>query len=258
MTRHSSDLIIGTHEEKGASRFWQLAPKQPIHENQVVAWKFCHVLHKLLRDGHPNVIPQSIRHRAALVELGRTWGEAHGKLVKCYVDFLLAKLKFHENYPGFPGNVQVGEDRLQLLGGDDINYYFQLGAVIFDYLEDILALQSAVFGSLGASQSNSSTRAGHSRLAVLIPCILESSLLFDYTVKIMFKLHADLSRDVLVGHRRRFHKTLPQLRKFYKDAGAIQSLKNLIDIPLLPQDSTESFSFMNHVPSSRTDFTGSA
>ncbi|CAG0886886.1 unnamed protein product [Darwinula stevensoni] len=121
----------------------------------VVAWKFCHVLHKLLRDGHPNVIPQSIRHRAALVELGRTWGEAreaHGNLVKCYVDFLLTKLKFHENYPGFPGNVQVSEDRLQLLGGNDINYYFQLGAAIFDYLEDILALQSADWSRLSKSR----------------------------------------------------------------------------------------------------------
>ncbi|CAG0892636.1 unnamed protein product [Darwinula stevensoni] len=230
-------LIIGTFQEKGASRFWLLAQKQPIIGNPVVAWKFCHVLHKLLRDGHHNVVPQSIRYCSLLVELGRMWGhlrEGYGNLILRYSNLLITKLKFHENYPGFPGNVHVTDDQLEVIGGNDINNYFQLAVEMFDYMDDILALQLSVFGSLDMSRSNSMTSAGQCRLAPLIPCILDSSHLYDYTVKILFKLHASLPSDVLVGHRERFYKAFPVLRKFYLDASILQYFKNLIQVPLLP------------------------
>lgn len=86
---------------------------------------------------------------------------------------------------------------------------------MFDYLDEILNLQSAgnllihylsrtsyflgvnlfllfsvqVFGSLDMSRANSMTSAGQCRLAPLIPCIQDSSQLYDYSVKVLFKLH---------------------------------------------------------------------
>lgn len=47
--------ILGTHHEKGAQTFWAAVNRLPISSNAVLCWKFCHVFHKLLRDGHPNV-----------------------------------------------------------------------------------------------------------------------------------------------------------------------------------------------------------
>lgn len=51
----SSPCILGTHHEKGAQTFWSVVNRLPLSSNAVLCWKFCHVFHKLLRDGHPNV-----------------------------------------------------------------------------------------------------------------------------------------------------------------------------------------------------------
>lgn len=43
------------------------------------------------------------------------------------------------------------------------------------------------------------TSAGQCRLSPLIPLIQDSNQLYDFLVRIMFKLHANLPNDVLVG-----------------------------------------------------------
>lgn len=56
--------ILGTHHEKGAQTFWSVVNRLPLSGNAVLCWKFCHVFHKLLRDGHSNVsaVPRSQLH----------------------------------------------------------------------------------------------------------------------------------------------------------------------------------------------------
>lgn len=49
------DIIMGSHKEGGASTFWSYALNLPLSSNSMISWKFCYVLHKLLRDGHRNV-----------------------------------------------------------------------------------------------------------------------------------------------------------------------------------------------------------
>uniref|UniRef100_A0A674EP57 Huntingtin interacting protein 1 related b n=1 Tax=Salmo trutta TaxID=8032 RepID=A0A674EP57_SALTR len=48
-------IILGTYREKGAFTFWSYALGIPLSSNSILSWKFCHVLHKVLRDGHHNV-----------------------------------------------------------------------------------------------------------------------------------------------------------------------------------------------------------
>lgn len=52
-----SPCILGTHHEKGAQTFWSVVNRLPLSSNAMLCWKFCHVFHKVLRDGHPNVSP---------------------------------------------------------------------------------------------------------------------------------------------------------------------------------------------------------
>ncbi len=85
------------------------------------------------------------------------------------------------------------------------------------------------------SRSNSMTSSGQCRLAPLIQCIQDSSQLYDYCVRILFKLYAQLPPDVLSGHRTRFLKQFHQLRQFYLFSSNLQYFKNLIQIPLLPE-----------------------
>uniref|UniRef100_A0A1B6E1U0 ENTH domain-containing protein n=1 Tax=Clastoptera arizonana TaxID=38151 RepID=A0A1B6E1U0_9HEMI len=204
--KHVRSAILGTFNEKCAETFWICVQRLPLLENRIVAWKFCHVLHKILREGHPQVIPNSQRHSSRIDDIGKLWGhlrEGYGKLIHHYCKLLLAKLDFHKRNPRFPGNLVLSKEELDRIGENDINNYFQMSVEMFDYMDEILALQSAIFGSLDMSRSNSMTSSGQCRLAPLIPIIQDSSQLYDFCVKILFKLHASLTSDVLSGHRQR-------------------------------------------------------
>lgn len=81
---------------------------------------------------------------------------------------------------------------------------------------------------------SSMTPSGQCRLAPLIPCIQDSNQLYDFIVRLMFLLHANLPDDLLNGHRERFRTLFRQLNSFYKQAGQLQYFVNLIKVPSLP------------------------
>ncbi|PSN31546.1 Huntingtin-interacting protein 1 [Blattella germanica] len=162
--KHVRSTIIGTFHEKGAHTFWLCALRLPLQDNRIVAWKFCHVLHKVLREGHPVVLSHSQRHRSAIEDLGKLWchlREGYGKLIQCYTNLLITKLDFHRRNPRFPGNLQVTKEELESIG---------------------------------------------------------------------------LPPDTLSGHRERFLKQFQDLRQFYLNANTMQYFRNLIQIPLLPEN----------------------
>ncbi|KAI5694591.1 hypothetical protein M8J76_006158 [Diaphorina citri] len=236
--KHVRNAILGTFHDKSSTIFWQCASRLPLMENVIVAWKFCHVLHKILREGHPHVIKESIKQAQVITNVGKMWfhlKDGYGKLIYQYTRLLLGKLDFHRRNPGFPGNLILSQSELDRIGENDINNYFQMSVEMFDYLDEILALQAAVFGSLDMSRSNSMTSSGQCRLSPLIPCIQDSSQLYDFCVKILFKLHASLPSEILAGHRSRFLKQFSQLRQFYMTSSTLQYFKHLIQVPTLPE-----------------------
>ncbi|GIX91808.1 huntingtin-interacting protein 1 [Caerostris darwini] len=236
--KHVRSAIIGTFTEKGAGTFWSVVMKLPLQGNPIVCWKFCHVLHKVIREGHHNAVLDSQKYQTSIKDLGKLWGllkDGYGRLIQCYCALLIAKLELHRKNPRFPGNLSVTDEQLDDIGERDVNVFFQLSCEFFDYMDEILALQSAVFGSLDMSRSNSMTNCGQCRLAPLIPCIQDSSQLYDYTVKVLFKLHAALPPDTLTGHRERFLQQFKKLQQFYLSASNLQYFKHLIHVPLLPE-----------------------
>ncbi|CAF4729498.1 unnamed protein product [Rotaria sp. Silwood2] len=99
-------------------------------------------------------------------------------------------------------------------------------------MEAILNLVQVIFKSLDQSRSNSMTAAGQCRLNPLIVCIQDSSLLYDYIVKVLFKLHEGLSGDVLQDHRQRLIDQFQRLKCFYAQSSTLQYFSNLIVICL--------------------------
>uniref|UniRef100_A0A8C9HIM9 Huntingtin-interacting protein 1-related protein n=1 Tax=Piliocolobus tephrosceles TaxID=591936 RepID=A0A8C9HIM9_9PRIM len=190
--KHARTCILGTHHEKGAQTFWSVVNRLPLSSNAVLCWKFCHVFHKLLRDGHPNVLKDSVRYRNELSDMSRMWN------------------------PRFPGNLQMSDRQLDEAGESDVNNFFQLTVEMFDYLECELNLFQTVFNSLDMSRSVSVTAAGQCRLAPLIQVILDCSHLYDYTVKLLFKLHS--------------------LKELFYRSSNLQYFKRLIQIPQLPEN----------------------
>lgn len=237
--KHARTCILGTHHEKGAHTFWLAVNRLPLSSNAVLCWKFCHVFHKLLRDGHPSVIKDSMRHKSDLTDMSRMWGhlsEGYGKLCSIYLKLLITKMEFHIKNPRFPGNLQMSNRQLDEAGENDVNNFFQLTVEMFDYLECELNLFLGVFSSLDMSRSVSVTAAGQCRLAPLIQVILDSSHLYDYTVKLLFKLHSCLPADTLQGHRDRFQEQFKKLKSLFYRSSNLQFFKRLIQIPQLPEN----------------------
>ncbi|XP_037868336.1 huntingtin-interacting protein 1 isoform X6 [Bombyx mori] len=237
--KHVRSTIIGTFREQSAITYWMVAVRLPIQDNRIVAWKFCHVTHKLLREGHPACLDDSQRHISMIENLGKLWvhlREGYGKLVHLYCNLLVCKLKFHARNPRFPGNMQLTADELDAIAENDVNNYFQLCVELFDYMDEILNLQAAVFDSLGNARANSMTASGQCRLAALIPCAQDASQLYDCNVRLLFRLHAALPADTLLGHRERFRQQFKKLSTFYKHASSLQYYRNLLTLPVLPSN----------------------
>ncbi|CAK1580482.1 unnamed protein product [Parnassius mnemosyne] len=237
--KHVRSTIIGTFQEQSAVTYWMVAIRQPLLDNRIVAWKFCHVTHKLLREGHPACLDDSQRHIGMIENLGKLWvhlREGYGRLVHLYCNLLVCKLKFHNRNPRFPGNMQLTADELDNIAENDVNNYFQICVELFDYMDDILNLQAAVFESLGNARANSMTASGQCRLAALIPCAQDASHIYDCNVRLLFRLHAALPQDTLAGHRERFRQQFKKLSSFYKHASSLQYYRNLLTLPVLPSN----------------------
>uniref|UniRef100_H0V8T8 Huntingtin-interacting protein 1 n=1 Tax=Cavia porcellus TaxID=10141 RepID=H0V8T8_CAVPO len=237
--KHARTCILGTHHEKGAQTFWSVVNRLPLSSNAMLCWKFCHVFHKLLRDGHPNVLKDSLRYKNELSDMSRMWGhlsEGYGQLCSIYLKLLRTKMEYHTKNPRFPGNLQMSDRQLDEAGESDVNNFFQLTVEMFDYLECELNLFQTVFSSLDMSRSVSVTTAGQCRLAPLIQVILDCSHLYDYTVKLLFKLHSCLPADTLQGHRDRFMEQFTKLKDLFLRSSNLQYFKRLIQIPQLPEN----------------------
>uniref|UniRef100_A0A8C9SX78 Huntingtin interacting protein 1 n=1 Tax=Scleropages formosus TaxID=113540 RepID=A0A8C9SX78_SCLFO len=215
--KHARNILLGAHT------FWAAANRLPLSSNAVLCWKFCHVFHKLLRDGHPNVIKDSMRNKADLSDMSRMWVSSIARAPRT-------------GNPRFPGNLQMTDRQLEEAGENDVNNFFQLTVEMFDYLECELNLFLAVFSSLDMSRSVSVTAAGQCRLAPLIQVILDCSHLYDYTVKLLFKLHSCLPADTLQGHRDRFQEQFKKLKNLFYRSSNLQYFKRLIQIPQLPEN----------------------
>ncbi|XP_045700677.1 huntingtin-interacting protein 1-related protein isoform X2 [Phyllostomus hastatus] len=236
--KHARRIILGTHHEKGAFTFWSYAIGLPLPSSSILSWKFCHVLHKVLRDGHPNVLHDCQRYRSNIREIGELWGHLHdryGQLVNVYTKLLLTKISFHLKHPQFPAGLEVTDEVLEKAAGTDINDIFQLTVEMFDYMDCELKLSESVFRQLNTAIAVSQMSSGQCRLAPLIQVIQDCSHLYHYTVKLLFKLHACLPADTLQGHRDRFHEQFHSLRNFFRRAADMLYFKRLIQIPRLPE-----------------------
>ncbi|CAK6966478.1 huntingtin interacting protein 1 related b [Scomber scombrus] len=241
--KHARRIILGTHREKGAYTFWSYALGFPLASSSILSWKFCHVLHKVLRDGHRNVLQDCMRHHSSLVEIGKLWMNLHdryGQLVALYTKLLCTKMEFHAKHSEIPPNLEVTDEVLERCAGTDINNVFQLTVEVFDYLDAELRVAETVIRQLNTSIAISTLSSGQCKLAPLIQVVQDSSHLYHFTVKLLFKLHACLPADTLQGHRDRFHDQFHSLKGFFNKARDMLYFKRLIQIPKLP-DSPPNF-----------------
>lgn len=97
--KHARVLIVGTHKERSAQVFWNTVSNTALEKHPIVTWKFCHLLHKLIRDGHRNVTSDSYKFKNRLVQLGNFWQHlrtsGYGGANFSYCSALVKRLEFH-------------------------------------------------------------------------------------------------------------------------------------------------------------------
>ncbi|XP_065366568.1 huntingtin-interacting protein 1 [Calliphora vicina] len=237
--KHARSVIIATHRSKSAKPFWAVITRQPIMEHRFTAWKFCNLLHKVLREGHESAVKQSQTHKTLILEVGKMWGHLQdgvGKCIEAYTRLLVNKLEFHQKNANIPGSLALDFNEFARTVGDDLNLYFQLCVEVFDYLEHILQVQGQIFLAINSYRLSSMTPQGQCRLAPLITLIQDSNPLYDICVRIMFRLHDGLPHDVLMGHRNRFNEIFKKLKAFYESVRPLQYFSDVIQLPHLPEN----------------------
>uniref|UniRef100_A0A7N6BC48 I/LWEQ domain-containing protein n=1 Tax=Anabas testudineus TaxID=64144 RepID=A0A7N6BC48_ANATE len=188
--KYVRNIILGSHKEGGATTFWSYTLNLPLSSNSMISWKFCYLLHKLLRDGHKNVrsppafcLPLRLYHRPF------TRGNLHdryGHIVALSAKFLCLKMEFHK--------------KVKVL----------LCAIFY-----LFCFLCQVLRQLDTNGAKSTTPAGQCRLTPLIPLILDCSFLYHFSVRLLFKLHSRISSDVLLGHRERFRDLFMRMKSSF-------------------------------------------
>uniref|UniRef100_A0A8C1WN92 Huntingtin interacting protein 1 related n=1 Tax=Cyprinus carpio TaxID=7962 RepID=A0A8C1WN92_CYPCA len=238
--KYGRNIILGTHKEGGAVTFWSHAVSLPLSSNAILSWKFCHVVHKLLRDGHPNTLRDSRGHTASIRQMGTLWGNLHdryGHIVALYAKLLCIKIDFHLKHLEIPPNLEAPEQVLDKAIAIDINKVFDMTGEVLEYMEAALKLQETVFRQMECSSTSSTTPVGQCRLAPLVLVIQDCGLLYHFLVKLLFKLH---SRESCCLHAFRscFWSVfvLHSLTQFFERARGMEFFKSIIQIPDLPDE----------------------
>lgn len=81
--KHVRSLIIGTYTDKKPDLFWRNVALCPPINTDVTAWKFCHCLHIVFRDGHPNVLRDSVRHMNRIKDTGQHFVSNYALFCSC-------------------------------------------------------------------------------------------------------------------------------------------------------------------------------
>uniref|UniRef100_A0AAY4CKP0 I/LWEQ domain-containing protein n=1 Tax=Denticeps clupeoides TaxID=299321 RepID=A0AAY4CKP0_9TELE len=234
ITNLRRNILMGTHKEGGAVTFWSHAVSLPLSSNAILTWKFCYMVHKLLRDGHIYVGRRNICVCMCVIPQGNLH-DRYGHIVALYSKFLCHKIEFHKKVKQIPPNLEVPDTVLDRIISVDINKVFETTLEVFDYMDAALKLEETVFGQMDSNNVSSATSVGQCRLAPLVFVIQDCGPLYHLLVKLLFKLHSRIPADALLEHREKFREHFNGLTVFFDRARQIEYFKTIIQIPDLPE-----------------------
>uniref|UniRef100_T1H6F4 ENTH domain-containing protein n=1 Tax=Megaselia scalaris TaxID=36166 RepID=T1H6F4_MEGSC len=102
--KHARAIIISTF--RTAMFLWEMLKTQPLMEQRFTAWKFCHLLHKVLREGHHSIISAQSKIESILqiFDVGAS-EDGVGICIDLYSKLLVMKIDFHRKNPAIPGSM---------------------------------------------------------------------------------------------------------------------------------------------------------
>ncbi|KIJ22116.1 hypothetical protein PAXINDRAFT_105954 [Paxillus involutus ATCC 200175] len=232
--KHVRKCIVYTWDYHSSISFWSGLRVQPILSDEVQTFKALITVHKVLQEGHPNTIKEAHGQTGWLETCARTVAtdgqRGYGALIRTYVQFILAKLRFHRLRPEFNGLFEY-EEYISIKGIDDPNEGYETISDLMALQDQIESFQRMVFSHFGHSSNNDC------RISSLVPLVKESWGIYRFItsmLRAMFRRTND--HEALEPLRQRFNSQHHNLRKFYYECSNLKYLTGLINVPKLGQE----------------------
>ncbi|KAF8973647.1 ANTH domain-containing protein [Flammula alnicola] len=229
--KHVRKCIVYTWDYHSSISFWSGLRVQPILADEVQTFKALITVHKVLQEGHPITLKEAQGQTAWLETCARTVGSdgmrGYAPLIKTYVSFILAKLRFHRLRPEFNGLFEY-EEYVTLKGIDDPNEGYETISDLMGLQDQIESFQKTVFSHFRNSTNN------ECRISALVPLVKESWGIYRFItsmLRAMFRRTND--QEALEPLRERYISQHYNLRKFYYECSNLKYLTGLINVPKL-------------------------
>ncbi|KAL4269250.1 SLA2 family protein [Pleurotus pulmonarius] len=229
--KHVRKCIVFTWDYHSSISFWSGLRVQPILADEVQTFKALITVHKVLQEGHPITIKEAHGQTAWLETCARTVGtdgqRGYGPLIRSYVQFILAKLKFHRLRPEFNGLFEY-EEYVTLKGIDDPNEGYETISDLMSLQDQIESFQKMIFSHFRHSTNN------ECRISALVPLVKESWGIYRFITSMLRAMHRRTNdMDALEPLRERYAGQHYNLRKFYYECSNLKYLTGLINVPKL-------------------------
>lgn len=227
--KHVRACIVYTWDHKNSRAFWNAVKIQPLQSSEIQLFKALIMIHKVLQEGHPNALKDGYRNKDFLYSLSTVFPGSHsyGRLINQYDRFLLSKLDFHRNNPGFNGMFEY-EEYISLRTVNDPNEGYESILQLMDLQDSINELQKLIFVTIHQSPNNLC------KVSALVPLISESYGIYKFLTSMLRAMYHQLGDDeAMRGLFDRFNSQHSLLRDFYTDCQSIKFLTSLITIPRL-------------------------
>ncbi|KAJ7225269.1 ANTH domain-containing protein [Mycena pura] len=232
--KHVRKCIVFTWDYHTSISFWSGLRVQPILADEIQTFKALITVHKVLQEGHPVTIKEAHGQTAWLETCARTLGSdgarGYAPLIRTYVQFILAKLRFHRLRPEFNGLFEY-EEYITLKGIDDPNEGYETISDLMGLQDQIESFQKMVFSHFNHSSNN------ECRISALVPLVKESWGIYRFItsmMRAMFRRTNDA--EALEPLRQRYTSQHYSLRKFYYECSNLKYLTGLINVPKLAQE----------------------
>ncbi|KAH7930397.1 ANTH-domain-containing protein [Leucogyrophana mollusca] len=232
--KHVRKCIVYTWDYHSSISFWSGLRVQPILSDEVQTFKALITVHKVLQEGHPITIKEAHGQTGWLETCARTLGtdgqRGYGSLIRTYVQFILAKLRFHRLRPEFNGLFEY-EEYISLKGIDDPNEGYETISDLMGLQDQIESFQRMVFAHFRHSANN------ECRISALVPLVKESWGIYRFITSMLRAMHRRTNDvEALEPLRQRFSSQHYSLRKFYYECSNLKYLTGLINVPKLGQE----------------------
>ncbi|OAD78868.1 hypothetical protein PHYBLDRAFT_62370 [Phycomyces blakesleeanus NRRL 1555(-)] len=232
--KHVRKCIVYTWDHRTSAVIWNILKIQPLLSDEVQTFKALITVHKIIKDGHPNVIKDALRETGWLEACARSvngdGARGYGTLIRNYVDLLQHKLQYHREHSEFNGTFDY-EEYISLKNIDDPNEGFETINDLMVLQDRIDHFQKVVFASFRMHTNN------ECRIASLVPLVEESYGIYKFITSMLRAMHKRTDAiDALEPLRQKFNAQHYNLLKFYYECSNLKYLTSLINVPKLPPD----------------------